>query len=150
VKTDPYFVASGPSTQFKTSVKKNKINARFEEDFHFPVVEPNQDVVRLLARDEDVTADDDISSCEIQIGILPFGAVLDTRIELTAIEKVKRGGRAHVLLHFTSEQATPFVAGGTPADAVGHPPGAWTAAGTRRAAIEWMPVTTRRSQIVSK
>jgi Ca2+-dependent lipid-binding protein len=112
-KTDPYFVITAPSGQFKTSVKQNTLTPRYDEDFRIPISNAGQDVVRILLRDEDVAVDEDISYSEILVAILPFGEVVDAWIDLTPVEKVKRGGRVHVIFHFANAQAAPFVAGGS-------------------------------------
>jgi hypothetical protein len=108
-KTDPYVVISSGGHSGKTSVKANDLNPRWDEDFHIPVVDPLNTIVSLLLRDEDVVSDDDISKCELQTGILPFGRVLDTWIDLSPVGKVKKGGRLHVLLQLASASQPPFV-----------------------------------------
>jgi hypothetical protein len=113
-KTDPYFILTSGGQTFTTSIKSNTLTPRYDEDFQFNIPNPANNIVKLLLRDKDLTFDDDISSCELQTAILPFGQVLDVWIELTPAQKVKKGGRAHVLLHVASASQTPFMLGGGP------------------------------------
>jgi Ca2+-dependent lipid-binding protein len=111
-KSDPYVVLSSASETFQTSVKKNTLTPKWEEDFHFSVPDPRNFIIKLLLRDEDVVSDDDISSAEIQTGIFPFGVVLETDIELQPVGSVKKGGKLHGLFHLSTKGAPPFVTSG--------------------------------------
>jgi Ca2+-dependent lipid-binding protein len=108
-KSDPYVLLSSNGERFQTSVKENTVAPRWDEDFHLRVPDPRNNLVKLQLRDYDVLADDDISTCELQTGILPFGVVLDTWIELTPSQKVKQGGKLHLLLQVQTASAPPFV-----------------------------------------
>jgi Ca2+-dependent lipid-binding protein len=108
-KSDPYVMLSSNGERFQTSVKENTVAPRWDEDFHLRVPDPRNNLVKIQLRDYDVVSDDDISTCELQTGILPFGVVLDTWIELTPSAKVKKGGKLHLLLQVQTASKPPFV-----------------------------------------
>jgi Ca2+-dependent lipid-binding protein len=108
-KTDAFVVVSSGSQNFKTEVQPSSLTPRWDKDFQLQVPDPRNQIVKLTLCDEDPLLDDNISSCELQIGIFPFGKVLDAWIELTPTPKVKKGGKLHILAQVASESAPAFV-----------------------------------------
>jgi hypothetical protein len=110
-KSDPYTIlriVDAPSS-FKTSVIKNSLTPVWNEQFKFSVYNPGIQVLSLLVRDEDLAADEDMATLDLQLASLPLGAVVDQWYELRPVKGVKVGGQIHLILHIGLPSSPPFV-----------------------------------------
>lgn len=108
--TDAYCVLSTSSEQLKTNVIQNSMHPRWNQDFHFQVIAPQQGSLHILMRDKDAFKDDDMGTLEIPFASLPIGQVLDQWYDIIPAKKVKKGGRLHLVLHMAPTGAQPFAA----------------------------------------
>lgn len=124
-KSDPYCIISTLSTgmNFKSSVKKNTKTPVWNEDFHFPVQNPQSEYLNIDMYDKDVSKDDKMSTFRLALSTLPFGIVVDMWYDLLPVSGVKKAGQIHLVLHLASPQDPPFVmSANNPNQAVYHQP----------------------------
>jgi hypothetical protein len=110
-KSDPYCVLTSMTTgmTFKSSVKKNTLTPRWNEDFHFPVESPEAEYLCIEMYDKDATKDDKMSEFRLSLGTLKLGAVVDMWYDMSPVPGVKKGGQIHVILHLARPQDQPFM-----------------------------------------
>jgi len=114
--SDPYVImaVSGRGKQ-QSKVCKNQMLPKWNEDFHFDITNPASDEINFLMKDKDISNDDDMGTYTFPVRFIPFNVLSDQWITLQAARKVKKGGKLHILYHFTYPQCTPFVPGPPPA-----------------------------------
>ncbi|KAL0490789.1 synaptotagmin [Acrasis kona] len=82
-RADPFVVLSMNNVRHKSSVIKNNANPRWEQTFHFGVVNPDLDILRLEVDDRDFfTANDVIGFAEVPIAGLMRGVPKDIWVPL--------------------------------------------------------------------
>ena len=110
-KTDAYCLLNivGKGHPKKTSVKQNNMTPRWDEEFHFPISNPQSDILHIFMKDEDVISDDPMATLDISLITLTPGVVVDQWYDMKPVKGVKKGGRLHLLLHLASTGAPPFV-----------------------------------------
>ena len=107
--SDPYCVLSvSNSPPQKSKVCENSILPKWNQEFHFVVNDPERENFKILMRDKDMKADDDMSNYFFPIRFLPFQSVSDQWITMHACRNVKMGGIVHIISHLTYPDATPF------------------------------------------
>jgi Ca2+-dependent lipid-binding protein len=107
-KSDPYIKINGPGGEGRTSTRPNTLSPKWDEVFHIPILNPENNVVNFRLFDEDLSSDDEISFVNLQTAILPFGENSDIWLELTPVGKVKKPGRIHAILQVALRSAPPF------------------------------------------
>ena len=130
--SDPYLkiMLSTNNDTRKTRVCKSTLQPRWNEEFHFPVPNQANAVLKVEMWDQDAgSADDQMSRLDVQLCSLQIGAVLDQWYDMTPVHGVKKGGRVHLVLHLAPSGAAPFVnapqkldAGAPGYPAPGYPP----------------------------
>ena len=109
-KSDPYCLVSLSSTNDtrRTRTKENTLNPRWNEDFHFNVVNPAMSALKILMRDKDVSYDDDMATLEVQLCSLTPGQIVDQWYNMIPCKRIKKGGRIHLILHLAPVGVPPF------------------------------------------
>ena len=125
--SDPYLkiMLSTNNDTRKTRVCKSTLQPRWNEEFHFPVPNQANAVLKIEMWDQDAgSADDQMSRLDVQLCSLQIGAVLDQWYDMTPVHGVKKGGRVHLVLHLAPSGAAPFVNAPQKLDAgaPGYPP----------------------------
>jgi Ca2+-dependent lipid-binding protein len=110
-KTDAYaevHLLNSPQ-KFRTKVVKDSLDPRWAETAELIVTNPESDILKVLLRDEDVAADDDIGVVDISLA-KATGNVSDAWYPIT--EPKKRGGRAtlHLTLQLVPSPPQPYSA----------------------------------------
>ena len=116
-KADPYCLLqiSSSRTVYKTKVIKNTYNPIWNEEFHIPVADKNNDSLHILMKDQDAgKSDDPISRLEIRISTIEVDKVLDTWYDMVPVKGVKKGGKLRLVTHLAYPGATPFKPGTAP------------------------------------
>ena len=120
--SDPYLVISLSTNNDtrKTRACKNTLQPRWNEEFHFPVPNQANAVLKIQMWDQDAgSADDEMSRLEVQLCGLTVGQVVDQWYDMTPVHGVKKGGRVHLVLHLAPNGAAPFV--NAPVPPAGYP-----------------------------
>lgn len=107
--TDAYCLLQTSSESLTTFVVKNSMNPRWNQEFHFSVSAPTVGSLRITMRDKDAIKDDNISYIDIQYCSMPVGQVIDMWYDMIPFNRVRKGGRLHLVLHMAPANSPPFV-----------------------------------------
>ena len=82
---------------------------KWNEEFHFNVLSPKADILKIKMRDKDLISDDDMAFLDIYLSSLPVGLVVDNWYAMMPFKKVKKGGLVHLLLHLCPSTGKAFI-----------------------------------------
>jgi Ca2+-dependent lipid-binding protein len=108
-KTDPYAelnLINSPQ-KYRTKVIKESLAPRWAETAEFIVTNPAVDIIRVVLRDEDVAADDEIGGIDIALAKVTTSGVSDGWYPLTMKKKGGRGS-VHLTLQFIPAPPQPY------------------------------------------
>ena len=109
--SDPYCILqiSGTMSAQKTKVIIDCHDPTWNEDFHFPVMNPASQSLIIFIKDSDYLSDDDMCTIEIKLNPFTINQVFDRWFDLIPCDGADRGGRIHLLLHIAPTGQTPFI-----------------------------------------
>lgn len=110
-KSDPYCLIqiSGTRRIERTRVINNNNDPVWNQEFHFPVSNPQQTLCILVKDQDTISADDPISRLDLSLATLYPGQVSDQWFDLIPVKGVKKGGSIHLVLHLAQAGQQPFV-----------------------------------------
>lgn len=107
-KSDPYVALQlGDSPKVKTDVKQDTLSPKWNQDFSFPIVDPNA-TLHIIVYDEDVASDDKMGKLDILLSSLKNDDVVDQWYPLKSASVFKKGGEIHLLIHICDADKKPF------------------------------------------
>ena len=100
-KTDPYvviWIQSCPSIKHKTSVLKNNMNPRWNEEFTIEILNQTNDILSFKMWDKDVLKDDEMATLDIPLGQFQLFDIIEKEYEMKPVRGVKKGGKIKLKL----------------------------------------------------
>ena len=119
---DPYVLIQMSNSKhiYKTKTIKNTYNPRWNQEFSFPVTNPQNDYITFFLKDSDtVKTDDPISKLKIQLCTLQINKVNDQWYSPTPVMKIKKGGQLHLVIQLAQQGVVPFREAPPPGQAFG-------------------------------
>eukprot|EP01114_Cavostelium_apophysatum_P014025 TRINITY_DN3525_c0_g2_i1.p1 TRINITY_DN3525_c0_g2~~TRINITY_DN3525_c0_g2_i1.p1 ORF type:complete len:407 (-),score=74.02 TRINITY_DN3525_c0_g2_i1:134-1237(-) len=105
--SDPFLVFQVGTHKDKTTVKKKNLNPRWNENFTFEDVNP-EDVLKIIVWDWDrISSHDFLGQFEVSLKALEDGKTKDSWFKLTGEKEVS--GEVHLLLHLTTATKRPLL-----------------------------------------
>jgi Ca2+-dependent lipid-binding protein len=94
-KSDPFCVANlvGSPVVWRTTVKDNTLNPHWNETVEFVITNPLFDILHVLVKDKDISADDDMAVLDLPLASLGDLKPKDAWYPLVPVKGVAKGGQ---------------------------------------------------------
>lgn len=104
---DPFVKVMYGDKTYKTGVKENTLNPKWNETFQF-AINNKDDVLKFVVSDKDVTTDEDFAVLNFKLNSIVPKTVVDNWFDCDQLKTAKLYCKLHLQIHIDNYNVEPF------------------------------------------